>query len=419
VKQSDILNQGHPQPVPHSSTSYAALVSTEPRPLAFGFLHASAATVGQTFVIALFLPSIKAQLGLGDAQVASFFTLTTLGSAVVLWAAGRLVDTIDLLRFSLVCAAVLAGGCALIAFATSVPLFVLGLFALRLGGNGLLSHVALTATARYFTSGRGQALSLVAAGFSFGEAALGLVVVFLIDAWGWRATMVAAGAFGALLVVAAVALVHGSDRFRHPARHGESVAAGSTLRRSRSKSARGSSLLWFTPLFLVLPLIVTALVFHQGVIAHAKGLSLHWFAVSFVAFSATRLASSLLAGPAIDRFGSAGLFALHLLPFSVGVMLLAWAAGAWVVPVYWVLAGVTAGLAGTLQVTVIAERVPAARLGRVRGVLASMTIVAAAAGPALYGALIAAGVAVNTLLWSSAIAMVVATVIGVIDLRQT
>jgi hypothetical protein len=63
------------------------------------------------------------------------------------------VDTIDLLRFSLISASLLAAGCAVIAFATSVPLFVLGLLALRLGGNGLLSHVALTATARYFTSG--------------------------------------------------------------------------------------------------------------------------------------------------------------------------------------------------------------------------------------------------------------------------
>jgi hypothetical protein len=69
--------------------SYGALVSTEPRALAFGFLHAAAATVGQTFLIALFLPSIKAQLGIGDAQVASFFALTTLASAAALWAVGR------------------------------------------------------------------------------------------------------------------------------------------------------------------------------------------------------------------------------------------------------------------------------------------------------------------------------------------
>jgi MFS family permease len=399
--------------------SYGVLVSAEPRALAFGFLHAAAATVGQTFLIALFLPSIKAQLGIGDAQVASFFALTTLASAAALWAVGRLVDTIDLLRFSVISASLLAVGCAVIAFATSVPLFVLGLFALRLGGNGLLSHVALTATARYFTSGRGQALSLVTAGFSIGEAALGLVVVFLIDAWGWRPTMVGAGVFGATLVIAAVALVRRSESFRHPAWGGESVGTGSLRRPQRSARARAGSLLWTAPLFIVLPLIVTALIFHQGVIAQAKGLSLHWFAVSFVAFSATRLASSLLVGPAIDRVGSGGLFAFHLLPLTAGVILLAWGAGAWVVPVYWVLAGITAGLAGTLQVTVIAERVPAARLGRVRSVLASMTIVAAAAGPALYGALIAAGLSVNTVLWSSVVAMLGATAMGIRSLKDT
>ncbi len=49
--------------------SFTALLRREPRALAFGLLHTIAATIGQTFVISLFLPGIKTSFALSDAQI--------------------------------------------------------------------------------------------------------------------------------------------------------------------------------------------------------------------------------------------------------------------------------------------------------------------------------------------------------------
>ena len=75
--------------------SFIALFYREPRALAFGLLHTLAATVGQTFVISLFLPGVKESFTLGDAQVSLLFTTATLISAAALWKIGGWIDRVD------------------------------------------------------------------------------------------------------------------------------------------------------------------------------------------------------------------------------------------------------------------------------------------------------------------------------------
>ena len=178
-----------------------SVLAREPRALAFGLLHTVSATIGQTFVISLFLPGIKASFALGDAQVALLFTLTTVASAAALWKVGPWIDRTDVVRYSLWCGLLLVVACVTMALARELIVLVLGLFCLRLGGNGLLTHVALTATARHFTRERGKALSLVLLGSSIGEAGLPAPLVTMIAAFGWRPTLALTGCLGLLLVL--------------------------------------------------------------------------------------------------------------------------------------------------------------------------------------------------------------------------
>src|SRR4051812_28155335 len=104
----------------------ATLLRRDPRVLAFGLLQTVAATVGQTFVIALFLPGIKASFGLSDAALSLIFTGTTLASAVLLWHTGRWLDRVDVVRYSLACGVFLAIACALIALSSAVAVLVAG-----------------------------------------------------------------------------------------------------------------------------------------------------------------------------------------------------------------------------------------------------------------------------------------------------
>ena len=54
------------------------------------------------------------------------------------------------------------------------------IFALRLCGQGMTSHIAVVAMARWFDAERGRALSIAALGFSVGEAVLPIVFVVLL-----------------------------------------------------------------------------------------------------------------------------------------------------------------------------------------------------------------------------------------------
>jgi MFS family permease len=316
-------------------------------------------------------------------------------------------------RYSIACGVVLAFSCALIASAREVVVLTIGLFCLRLAGNGLLTHVALTATARYFTRDRGLALSIVLLGSSVGEAALPGTIVALIAASGWRWTFAAAGALSLGLIATAAIIVRHESAFRAPHARTQAMTALPAARNERSAAGNQGRYFAYTgALFVAMPLVITATVFHQALLAELKGLSLQWFAVSFVAFAISRVSTSLITGPCADRIGSDGLFRVHLVPLALGIAALIVFDGAWVAPFFWTCAGVTSGMGGVLQTTIVAERIPAAHLGTARSVLMAVTIVASAAGPSLYGAGLAAGAGMAAILWASAAMLAGATALG-------
>lgn len=81
--------------------TFSALLRRHPAALGFGFLLALASSPGQTFVISLFLPGMKSSFGIDDAEIAGLYAVATITSAAVLWFAGRWIDQVDLLRYSL------------------------------------------------------------------------------------------------------------------------------------------------------------------------------------------------------------------------------------------------------------------------------------------------------------------------------
>jgi predicted MFS family arabinose efflux permease len=399
--------------------SFTTLLRREPRALSFGLLHTIAATIGQTFVISLFLPGIKASFALSDAHVAVLFSAATLASAVAVWKIGALMDRADVVRYCVSCGLFLALSCIVMATAPTFIMLAAGMFCLRLAGNGLLSHVALTATARYFTRDRGQALSLVLLGSSIGEAALPAVLVASIGTVGWRWTLAAAGCFGLMLVVAAAAAIRKEAAFRSPnPRASEPAAAPRPRSRPRPHTDQRRYFALTAGLFFGMPMVITATIFHQAVAAEAKGVSLQWFALSFIAFPVSRVLGSVATGRFVDRIGSDWLFCLHLLPLIAGTAALILVSSPWVVPLYWFCAGVTSGVGTVVQNTVVAERVTLSRLGTARSILAAATIVASALGPPLFGLALAAGASMPTILWASVAVLIVATVLGLVATRM-
>jgi MFS family permease len=141
---------------------------------------------------------------------------------------------------------------------------------------------------------------------------------------------------------------------------------------------------------------------------------LQWFAVSFIAFAAVRAPVSMLTGRIVDRVGSQTLFCAHLLPFVLGTAALILLDTRWVVPFFWLCAGITGGIGVVVQSTVVAERVRRERLGHARSLLGAAGIVASAVAPSLYGYALAGGASMTAVLWSSIAFMLVATGLGIV-----
>lgn len=93
---------------------FLSLLRQAPRPLAFGALHSFGSSFGQTFLVALFVPFIGASLAINETEFANIYAGITIASALCLPFIGRLIDRIDMLRYSLATMVLLTIGCLLL-----------------------------------------------------------------------------------------------------------------------------------------------------------------------------------------------------------------------------------------------------------------------------------------------------------------
>lgn len=400
-----------------------SLLRREPRVLAFGFLYSFGSSPGQTFFISVFLPAISVSLATGMADISFLYGIATVASAFALPFIGRLIDRVDLVHFGIAVGLVLTLATVTISAAAGPLSLLLGFFALRLSGQGLMTHTGITATSRHFEADRGKALALTSLGFALGEGLLPIAAVLSIGLVGWRWSFITAGL---LMGVGTAALgawqVRRLSRFRAP------MPLAADQRRSFGGPLwRSAYFRWLIPVLLASPFVVTAIIFYQGLIAEEMGMTLELFAGAFVAYALARVPGSLVAGPLIDRFSGRALLPFQLLPGALGIIILATFGTAWSVLLYYALVGFTGGLDGTIRSAAIAEMVDPSELGAARSSVASLAVLSTAAGPAAIGLLLQFGLSLWSSLWMAAGMFILASVIafianlrfGIYPLRQT
>lgn len=131
------------------------------------------------------------------------FVVYRLGQPVV----GRLVDRYGVryvLSFSVLLVGVSIAATAFVR--TPWQLMVLYGGVASLGFGGALGVAASVAVTKWFHTRRGLAFVIVEAGFAVGQLALVPTSLLLINAWGWRQTILVLGAFTSLCVSAVVAV---------------------------------------------------------------------------------------------------------------------------------------------------------------------------------------------------------------------
>jgi MFS family permease len=286
------------------------------------------------------------------------------------------------------------------AIAPVVVVLVIAIYLLRLTGQGLLSHTAMTSMARYFDEGRGKALSVAAMGFPVGAAILPILAVVVMERIGWRQTWLVIAAGLLVIVIPLVLWLLRGHAERHRAHLATANAASSLGRQwTRAEVVRDPRFYLLLPGIMAPGFIVTGLFFHQVHLAQTKGWSLTWFAACFAAFAAAQLPAGLLAGPLVDRVGATKLLPVFLLPLAASLVVLASGRHMLVAPAFMVLAGITSGLAGTIVGSMWAEVYGVRHLGAIRAMATAIGVVSTAGSPVTMGWLIDAGVTMEAISW--------------------
>lgn len=367
--------------------------------IGFGFVLTFSSSVGQTFFIGLFGADIRADFGLSHGAFGGLYTGATLAAGLAMLWLGRIVDHGPLTLPTLGVFVALAMATLGMGLAQGVAALVVALFGLRLMGQGLVGHVALTTMGRRPADRRGRVTALGALGFPAGEAILPPLVALALLTLDWRTLWMGTGAL--LLVVMAplaLALVRGHEpTVRETEAHDRDDSAralGQGMRRTQMlRDRRFYALL---PGVLAPPFMLTAVFFHQPAVAAAKDWPLLALASAYPAYAASAIAASLLAGRIADRYGAAVLTAAYLWPLAVGLLLLAALSSTWIVAPALALFGATAGAATVLQTTLWAQLYGTRHLGEIRATVVALVVSATAASPGIVGALLDAEVAVTT-----------------------
>lgn len=393
------------------TTRYLDFVADNRRFLAYGFLMALGSSYGQTFFVSVFGGEIRAEFGLTHGTFGLIYSAATLVSGFCMIWAGKQIDRIDLRAFTIAVCAGLTIASLLTGWTTSAAMLGVTIFALRLSGQGLMSHTAMTAMARYFDRDRGKAISLANLGFPAGQALFPVIGVAMAAAIGWRETwfvLALVMAVGVTPLLLWLLKGHGDRHDTLIAQIAEtertSADTASGPRQWSTRDVRRDARFWLmAPAVLGLSFVGTGVVFHQVHLVDVKGWSLGWFAASYTVMAAASVATAMVAGPLLDRVSADRMTPSYQIPALLSLLFLAASDGLWVVPVYMVLYGVSVGLARVVISALWAEWYGVRHLGAIRALVAAMMVMASAASPVLFGGLIDVGITMDAILYGSAV----------------
>ncbi|MCU0854634.1 MAG: MFS transporter [Rhodobacteraceae bacterium] len=358
--------------------------------LAAGALLSFSSSFGQTFFISVFAGEIRGEYGLTHGEWGAIYSLATMASAAVMVFAGGVTDRFRVRWIGLAVYGGLALAALVMAGAHSVWALWIAVFLLRLMGQGMMSHTAYTAMARWFVASRGAAVAVAGIGIAVGEALLPLIFVALMGVFGWRALWVGV----ALALVLLAPLLWRLLRTERTPQSFASDPGGEGMEGrmwSRGDMLRHWLFWAMLPAILGPPMWNTAFFFHQVHIAEVKGWGHPALVALFPVYTAAAVGAMVLSGGLIDRFGSGRLAGVYLLPLAAGYAVFALVGGVPAGAVALVLIGVSVGVHNTMAAAFWAEHYGTRHIGTIRAATGAVMVLGTAVGPVVTGALIDRG----------------------------
>jgi MFS family permease len=361
--------------------AYLSILRAYPAVIAFGFLATFFSNVGQTYFIGLYSEFFQQSFGLSNTGFGSIYSAVTLASAGALLLLGHVIDKVRLRVYVAYACLALALGCMLMAHAAGLGLFVLGLWLVRFHGQGVMIHMSSTVTAREIDIGRGRGLSLTVLGQPLGEVVLPVLFASVMVMMDWRTAW---QIYGWVYVLAALPLMVWLAPVASIELHDELHA--SPKEQMKLRHVLRDSSLWLLMLAnMLMPFLITGIMFHQKWLMENLGFSAELYAYSLTAFGVGHAVAGLLAGGVVDRIGAVQVLRWFLVPFIGASLLLVTITEPYILPVFMLATALTAGCTHSARGSYLAERYGTGQLGAIKSFFASSMVFSTALSPALFG----------------------------------
>ena len=354
----------------------------------FGFIFTFFSSFGQSFFLGLFNSSIREALSISHGQFGSIYASATLLSSIVLVWIGKKIDDVNILKFASYVIIFLSASCFIFSKISSIIFLFIGIFLMRLAGQGLSSHTATTTISRFFEKNRGRALSTGWLGLSLAEFTLPVLTVFLLTFIEWRDIWFSISIL-VIIILPIISYVLVKD-VKLETREKSSVSENTKEIRQwkRIEVLKDYRFYIISMTMLAMPWIATGSFVYQSFITTSKGWGPYIIAQSFMVYSILSVITLFISGFLIDKFSSRKLLIYMNIPLLFATVVLFYFNAQISSFFFFGLLGITNGLANVLGSSTWAEIYGVRFIGSIKALTTALMVFATAFGTALFGILI-------------------------------
>jgi len=357
----------------------------------FGFVFTFFSCIGQSFFIGLFNSNIREELNITHGQFGSIYGIATLCSSLTLIWLGKKIDDLKLVNYSFLVVIFLSFSSLLFSFVNGLIFLAIGIFFLRLSGQGLMAHTASVAISRFFDRSRGKALSYVWVGMSLGEFLLPLVIVFFLTFIYWRNLW---QGFAIIIILILPIFTYLTIReikiSSREKKNEDSINKNINTIKSWNRSEVLKDLKFYSilPAMLASSFIITGIVINQTFIIESKDWGKFAIAKSFMIYSLLTVATLFISGFLVDKFTSRKIFPLLNVPLLFSLIVLAVFDHPYSAFVFMGFMGISNGLTNVLMSSFWAEIYGVNYLGSIKALTGSLMVLSTALATTVFGVLI-------------------------------
>jgi predicted MFS family arabinose efflux permease len=336
----------------------------------------------------MFNSSIREALSISHGQFGSIYASATLLSSIILVWIGKKIDDVNIFKFASYVIIFLSVSCFIFSKISSVIFLFIGIFLMRLAGQGLTTHTATTTISRFFEKNRGRALSIGWLGLSLAEFILPVLIVFLLTFIEWRNLWVSISILVIIILpIVTYTLVREVKLdTREESNNEKSLKEIRQWKRIEVLKDYRFYIICMT--MLAMPWIATGSFVYQSFITTSKGWGPYIIAQSFMAYSIFSVITLFVSGFLIDKFTSRKLLIYMNIPLFFATIVLFYFDSPISSFFFLGLVGISNGLANVLGSSTWAEIYGVKFIGSIKALTTALMVFSTAFGTALFGILI-------------------------------